>query len=136
MDPKHTATPASAQSLAVRRDGVCFTPSVATPKPNAVKYKGTKPLHVDISAENRGDHWLFIVSDNGIGIPAEHHTTIFRVFKRLHGRDIPGTGIGLALCEQIVTHYGGRIWVESQPGEGSRFYMTLPGIAEGSRQGG
>ena len=93
---------------------------------NALKYRGSERPEVRVSALRQGRNWIFTVQDNGQGIPSEHHQRIFRVFRRLHGRDIPGTGIGLAICERIVTHYGGRIWVESQPGTGAAFRFTLP----------
>jgi signal transduction histidine kinase len=66
------------------------------------------------------------VQDNGVGIPPEYAQQIFKIFKRLHGQDYPGTGIGLAICQRIVETYGGRIWVESADGKGSCFYFTLP----------
>ena len=95
---------------------------------NAVKYRSPdQPPCIQIRAERRSDRsWLFAVSDNGIGIPSEHLEDIFAPFKRLHGRDVPGTGIGLATCRRIVEMHGGRIWVESAgPGRGATFLFTL-----------
>ncbi|MBI1897586.1 MAG: PAS domain S-box protein [Acidobacteria bacterium] len=93
---------------------------------NAVKYRGETGLHIDVGAEERDGEWVFRVSDNGIGFDSHQAERIFGVFKRLHGRSYPGTGIGLAICKRIVEYHGGRIWAESQPGCGSRFYFTLP----------
>jgi PAS domain S-box-containing protein len=99
---------------------------------NAIKYRGERRPHVHISAQPENSEWLFIVEDNGEGIPREHYRRIFQVFKRLHGRDIPGTGIGLAICERVVAHYGGRICVDSVPGEGTKFCFTVPALPGGS----
>jgi len=94
---------------------------------NAVKYGGDGPAQVEVSAERRIDHWEFTVADDGIGIDPEKTDEIFEVFKRLHHADeYPGTGIGLALCQEIVDNHGGEIRVESEPGEGSTFHVTLP----------
>jgi signal transduction histidine kinase len=93
---------------------------------NAIKYRGEQPPRVHISAAPAGANWQFCVRDNGIGIAPEYHDRIFGIFKRLHGKEIPGTGIGLAICQRIVQWHGGDIWVESEPGRGSVFYFTLP----------
>ena len=93
---------------------------------NALKYRADgRPPRIHVRAEERTREWLFSVEDNGIGVPPDQRERIFRAFKRLHGREIPGTGIGLALCKRIVEHHGGRIWVESASG-GSKFCFTLP----------
>jgi light-regulated signal transduction histidine kinase (bacteriophytochrome) len=93
---------------------------------NAIKYRSQDPPRIHISAEWREREWVLAVQDNGVGIPPEYAQQIFKIFKRLHGQDYPGTGIGLAICQRIVETYGGRIWVESEDGKGSCFYFTLP----------
>jgi PAS domain S-box-containing protein len=93
---------------------------------NALKFRGPETPRVQVTCERLENKYLISVSDNGPGIPAEHHERIFGVFRRLHGRDIPGTGMGLAICQRIVERYGGRIWVDSEPGRGATFRFTLP----------
>lgn len=93
---------------------------------NAIKYRSADPPAVHISSVRRDDMYEFSVVDNGIGIDAEHHERIFGVFKRLHGKEVPGTGIGLAICRKIIESHGGRIWVDSEAGRGATFRFTLP----------
>jgi len=94
---------------------------------NAIRYRGSAPPSIEISAVRLGDEWRFAVKDNGIGIAPEFHQQIFCVFKRLHSSsEYPGTGMGLAICQRSVESAGGRIWVESEPGKGSTFYFTIP----------
>jgi PAS domain S-box-containing protein len=93
---------------------------------NAIKYRSEEEPKIHVSAEIQSGECVFSVSDNGIGIDPAYHTRIFGLFKRLHGRNIPGTGIGLATCKKIVEQHGGRIWLESQPGKGSIFRFSLP----------
>jgi len=93
---------------------------------NAIKYRSARPSRIEISVKLVDDHFRFAVADNGMGIEPEYHEKIFVAFKRLHGRQIPGTGIGLAICKRVLDHYGGRIWVESQPDMGATFIFTLP----------
>ncbi|HEY7304807.1 MAG TPA: ATP-binding protein [Bryobacteraceae bacterium] len=94
---------------------------------NAVKYRSTEDPQIQISAMESNGYWCFSVKDNGIGISPQYTSTVFRLFKRLHGHgEYPGTGVGLAICQKIVERHGGRIWVESQPGKGSDFKFTLP----------
>ncbi len=94
---------------------------------NAIKYRSAdRPPQIGISATVRGAFCRFAVRDNGIGIDPIYHKQIFGVFKRLHGREVPGTGIGLAICQKIVERYGSRIWVESAAGQGTTFYFELP----------
>jgi PAS domain S-box-containing protein len=94
---------------------------------NALKYRKDEPPQIYISAAREGAAWRFAVRDNGIGIDPQYREKIFGVFKRLHrDQKYGGTGIGLAICQRVVERYGGRIWVESEPGRGSTFYFTVP----------
>ena len=100
---------------------------------NAIKFRGSEPPHIHISASRNGNGWTFAVSDNGIGIAPEYAKRIFILFQRLHSRDkYSGTGIGLAICQKIVERHGGYIWVESELGKGATFYFTLPANEEDS----
>ncbi|WP_161539596.1 sensor histidine kinase [Paramagnetospirillum kuznetsovii] len=97
---------------------------------NAIKYRHPdRPPRVEISAQRKEAEWEFRVSDNGLGIESKYCERIFQIFQRLQGRnEAEGTGIGLAVCKRVVGRYGGRIWVESIPGEGSVFCFTIPDI--------
>ena len=96
---------------------------------NAIKFRrDPDKCHIDLKAyyDDKEGH-IFSVSDDGIGIDPKHHESVFELFNRLHSQDeCEGTGIGLAHCKKIVESHGGKIWLESKPGEGSRFYFTLP----------
>lgn len=94
---------------------------------NALKYsRPGVPPEIRISAQQQDSYLVVAVADNGIGVAAEHQDRIFAPFKRLHGPEISGAGIGLATCKRIVERYQGRLWIESEPGKGSTFYFSLP----------
>jgi chemotaxis family two-component system sensor kinase Cph1 len=93
---------------------------------NSAKFRSAAPLQVHVAGKRLNGMCEFSVTDNGIGIDPQFHDRVFGVFKRLHGRDVPGTGIGLAICRKIVEAHGGRIWVESELGKGATFRFTLP----------
>jgi chemotaxis family two-component system sensor kinase Cph1 len=93
---------------------------------NAIQYCGTPSPRVHISARREEPEWVFTVQDNGPGIDPAFKDRIFGVFKRLHGKEHPGSGLGLAFCKKAIERHGGRIWMESTPGEGATFHFTLP----------
>jgi signal transduction histidine kinase len=93
---------------------------------NAIKYRGEPAPVVAVGACKEGDDWIFSVRDNGPGIHPDYHESVFAPFKRLHGPEFAGSGVGLAICRRIVQRHGGKIWVESEPGKGSTFCFTVP----------
>lgn len=97
---------------------------------NAIKFRDpNRPAEISVSASKEEGDWKFCVSDNGIGISPEYKEKIFIIYQRLHaGKDYEGTGIGLAHCRKIVDLHGGKIWMESELGKGSKFYFTIQEI--------
>ena len=96
---------------------------------NAIKFRGPERPYIHVGAQREGGEWLFSVHDNGIGFDQKFADRVFVIFQRLNTRSaFPGTGIGLAICKRIILRHGGRIWVESERGQGSVFYFTLPAL--------
>src|SRR6056297_839572 len=94
---------------------------------NAIKYRGPDDPRIHVSAYERGNEWVFSVTDNSMGIDPKHQERIFTIFQRLHSQqEYTGTGMGLSMCKRIVERHGGDMWVESEPGKGAIFYFTLP----------
>jgi len=104
---------------------------------NAIKFfEDDKPPVIHVSASQEGAEWVFSVKDNGIGIDPELFERMFDLFKRLVPQDkYPGTGVGLAVTKKIIQRHGGRIWVDSQPGEGSTFFFSIPLEAKSEEDG-
>jgi PAS domain S-box-containing protein len=98
---------------------------------NGLKFRKERTPRIEVNAVRDGAAWHFTISDNGIGIPEAQQARLFRVFQRLHTQEeYPGTGVGLAICKKVIERHGGRIWLESQPGKGTRFHFTLPAASD------
>jgi PAS domain S-box-containing protein len=94
---------------------------------NAIKFRTEKSPVINISAEKKGDDWIFCVADNGLGLDMQFADKVFVIFQRLHDREaFSGSGIGLAICKKIVQQHGGKIWVESRLGHGASFFFSIP----------
>jgi light-regulated signal transduction histidine kinase (bacteriophytochrome) len=93
---------------------------------NACRFRSTADPSIHVGCNRQGSEWRFSVRDNGLGFKPAYANDIFQPFKRLHGRQYPGSGLGLARTKRIVEQHGGRIWAESTPGEGSTFWFSLP----------
>ena len=93
---------------------------------NSIKYRSEEVPNIEVSAQEDTNVFKISVRDNGVGVKSDYHQTVFAPFKRLHGKNIPGVGLGLSICKKIVTAHGGKIWVESDGQNGSTFHFTVP----------
>jgi signal transduction histidine kinase len=93
---------------------------------NALKYRDPdRPLSISITSRREGDRNVYCVSDTGVGIASEHQKKVFEIFHRLNPEDSQGEGLGLTIVNKIVGRHNGKIWVESEVGKGSQFYIAL-----------
>ncbi len=111
----------------VRGDGIQLHQLFQNLISNGIKFRSAETPNIEVSSQREGEHWLFAIKDNGIGIAPRHHDQIFQMFQRLHHKgQYPGTGVGLAVSAKIVQRHGGTIWVDSQEGKGTTMFFTIP----------
>ncbi|MEN6459339.1 MAG: ATP-binding protein [Thermoguttaceae bacterium] len=122
---KHEAQIEIGQMPTVIGDGTQLVQLFQNLLGNAVKFRRKEPPKIRVAAAAETDRWRFTVEDNGIGIAEDQFDRIFQTFQRLNGHAYPGTGIGLAICQKIVQRHGGRIWLSSVVGQGTKFHFTL-----------
>src|SRR5262249_28808321 len=136
LETKHVEVRRAGPLPVVRCDRVRIAEVFRNLLTNAIKYNDKARRWVEVGVpdaapaapgEGRAPPRAFYVRDNGIGIAAQHHEAVFRIFKRLHARDRygGGTGAGLTIVKKIVERHGGRVWLESAPGQGTTFYFTV-----------
>ncbi|GAK50070.1 PAS/PAC sensor hybrid histidine kinase [Candidatus Moduliflexus flocculans] len=127
MPPAHIAIRLEGLLPVIQGDPIQITQVFQNLLSNAVKFLDKPTGMITITSEDAGENWVFRVEDNGPGIEPRHHERIFKIFQSVSSRnDRDSTGIGLAVVKKIVEFYGGRVWVESEPGQGSRFYFSWP----------
>ncbi len=100
---------------------------------NSLKFRGPDAPSIQIAARSAPEGWVFSVTDNGVGIPAKYHDRLFVPFYRLHSADVPGGGLGLAICRKIADAHGGRIWIDHCQEPGVTVSFTLAPSDGGQR---
>lgn len=135
LQQRKTAVRIPAPLPQVQGDAVLLGEVLRNLVTNAMKYSTSAEPWIEIGAEAdprhpQGNGIALYVRDNGIGIPAKHFETVFRIFKRLHEREAfgGGTGVGLAITKKVIERHGGDIWIDSTPGIGTTMYFTLAGL--------
>jgi signal transduction histidine kinase len=106
---------------------------------NAVKYRSQEPPRIDVTARRNVDSWTISVADNGSGIAPEDAARVFEIFVRGVGDEVPGSGVGLAVCQKIVERHGGLMWIEPRVAAGTEVRFTLPDVvapADGAEAAG
>jgi signal transduction histidine kinase len=125
-DPTRVVEVSIAPDMRVTGDAALLRTVVQNLLINAWKFtRGSRPARIEISSRSIGGEVVYSVKDNGVGFATEYPGDLFAPFKRLHGRDFEGTGIGLATVARIIQRHGGRVWAESQLGTGAEFFFTI-----------